>query len=103
MSNTFEGAVSINANGTTLTSTSVSSSAAIPVDASGNVPRYVRIVATAAAYVKLGIGSATATTSNILVQPSDSILLHIPSGVTHIAAIRDTADGKVNVCPMDNV
>lgn len=103
MSNTFAGAVSINSVGTTLTSAVASSNATIPVDAAGNVPRYVRIAATAAAFIKLGVGAPTATANDILVQPADAIILHIPSGVTHIAAIRDTADGKVNVSPLDNV
>lgn len=103
MSKTYEGAISVNAVGTTLTSAVGSSSATIPNDSAGNLPRYVRVSATAAAYVKLGVAAATATTNDILVQPADSFILHIPSGITKIACIRDTADGKVNVVPLDNV
>jgi hypothetical protein len=103
MSQTYEGGpIAVNAVGTTITTSGTSASATIPNDASGNIPRYVRVSATAAAYVKIGVSSATATTNDILVQPADAIILEIPSGVTKIAAIQDSAAGKVNVVPLDN-
>lgn len=105
MSKTYEGAISANKVGATIASIAASSITDIPVDTAGNVPRYVRIAATAAAFVKVSTtaAAAAATANDILVQPADAIILHIPSGVTKIAAIRDTADGKVNVIPLDNV
>jgi len=103
MSNTYEGAISVNSVGTTLTSAAATSSATIPNDSAGNLPRYIRVAATAAAYVKLGKTSATATTNDMLVQPGDAVILHVPGGIDKIAAIRDTADGKVSVVPLDNV
>jgi hypothetical protein len=104
MSQTYEGGpISVNAVGTTLTTSASSTSATIPNDSAGNIPRYVRVSATAAAYVKLGVSAATATGNDMLVQPADAVILHIPSGITKIAAIQDTAAGKVNVVPLDNV
>ncbi len=103
MSNRFDGApLSINTVGTTITTSGTSASATIPNDSAGNVPRYIRISATAAAYVKLGVSSATATTNDILVQPADSFILAV-GNCTKIAAIQDSAAGKVNVVALDNV
>ena len=104
MSNTYSSnAIDIVAVGTSITTGVGSASATIPNDSAGNVPRYVRVSATAACYVKLGVSSATATANDILVQPADAIILHIPSGYTKIAAIQDSAAGKCNVVPLENV
>lgn len=103
MSNTYEGAISVNAVGSTMTSGAASTSITIPNNSAGEAPRYVRVSATAAAYVKLGVSAATATANDILVQPADSFILHVPSGITKIACIQDAAAGKVNVVPLDNV
>jgi hypothetical protein len=106
MSNSYEGGpISVNSVGATITSVAASTITNIPVDSAGNSPRYVRIAATQAAYVKVSTTAtaAAATTSDILVQPADAIILEIPGGVTKIAAIRDTVDGKVNVVALDNV
>jgi hypothetical protein len=103
MSQTYEGGpISVNSVGTTITTGAASASATIPSDSAGNLPRYVRVSATAAAYVKLGVSAATATANDMLVQPADAVILHIPSGITKIAAIQDSVAGKVNVVPLDN-
>lgn len=106
MSKTYEGGpISVNTVGTTITTSGTSASANIPNDSAGNKPRYIRVAATAAAYVKISTAAtnAAATTNDILVQPADAIILHVPSGVTKITAIQDSGAGKVNVVPLDNV
>ena len=104
MSNTYEGGpISVAAVGTTITTSGTSASATIPNNSANEKPRYVRVAATAAAYVKLGVAAATATTNDMLIQPADSVILHVPSGITKIAAIQDSAAGKVNVIPLENV
>ena len=105
MSQTYEGGpITVTVVGATITTSGTSASANIPVDASGDVPRYVRVSATAAAYVKVSTtaANAAATTSDILVQPADAVILQIPKGVTKITAIQDSGPGKVNVVPLDN-
>jgi hypothetical protein len=94
--------ITCTAVGTTITTSGTSASATIPNNSAGEVPRFVRVSATAACYVKLGVSSATATTNDILVQPADAVILQVPSGVTKIAAIQDSAAGKCNVIPLEN-
>ena len=89
--------------GTTISATTVSASVAIPSASGGVPPRFVRVVATSQAFVKLGIGSATATTDDFLVQNADSVTLQIPNGVTHIAAITASGSALVNVTPLENL
>lgn len=93
------GFITVNAVGTTVTTGAASQLVNIPVDASGNRPNYVRIAATVESYVSV---RGTATANDILVQPSDSVILQVPKGVTQIAYIQGTTSGKVNIVPLDN-
>ena len=91
--------------GTTIATTGTSASATIPTPIgaqSGSYPFWIRVSATAGAYVKLGKVAATATTSDIFVQPADAVILRVPSGYTKIAAIQDSGAGKVNVVPLED-
>jgi hypothetical protein len=88
--------------GVTITTSGTSARQGIPTASSGEIPRYVRVAATAACYVKIGTSGVTATANDILVQPADAVVLHIPNGVTYIAAIQDSAAGKCNVVPLEN-
>ena len=104
MSKTYTGGpITVSGGGLTLTSGVASASNTIPLDSAGNRPRYVRLTATAACYARMGVGAATATANDMLVQPADSVIVAVPSGVTHIATIQDSAGGKLNVVPLDNV
>lgn len=78
-----------------------SAATAIPVASDGNRPRYIRVAARNECYVKLGISTVVATANDILVQPADSVILHVPNGITHIAYIQGTAAGQVNVTPLE--
>lgn len=80
-----------------------SASSAIPAASDGNKPRYIRVAARNECYVKIGTSGVAATTNDILVQPADSVILHIPTGITHIAYIQGTAAGLVNVVPLENL
>lgn len=79
-----------------------SARSAIPTDGSGNRPNYVRIAARNECYVKIGDSTVAATANDILVQPSDSIILKVGKADTHIAYIQGTAAGQVNIIPLDN-
>lgn len=100
MAQTYSGgAISVNVVGATVTTGATSQLVNVPVDCSGNRPNYVRIAATTESYVSV---RGTATTNDILVQPSDAIILQVPKGTTQIAYIQGTSAGKVNIVPMDN-
>jgi len=75
---------------------------AIPTASSGEIPRYIRVSATAAARVRLGGATVTAVGSDALVQPADAMILST-NGSTYIAAIQDSAAGKVNIAPLENM
>jgi hypothetical protein len=103
MSNTYSGSpITVIGTGVTIATSGTSASATIPLDQAGNYPRYVRVVATAAAHVRIDKTSATAVTTDMLVQNADSVILHIPSGYTKIAAIQVSGAGVVQVSPLEN-
>jgi len=103
MSQTYEGGpVSIVATGVNIATSGTSASATIPLNSAGETPRYVRVVATAAAFVRIGKTTATAVTTDMLVQNADSVILQIPSGYDKIAAIQVSGAGVVQVSPLEN-
>lgn len=102
MSNTFEGAISVVATGVSITTSGTSASASIPLCQSGEVPRYIRIAATAPACVRLGNGTVTAVTTDLQVQPGDAVIVSVHQ-LTKIAAIQVAAAGIVQVSPLENM
>ena len=102
MAQTFHSGVVITTAGFSAATGAASAASTIPNDSSGRTPNYIRVAARNECYVKLGVAGVTATTSDILVQPADSIFLQVPKGVTHIAYIQGTAAGQVNVVPLEN-
>lgn len=93
--------ITVVAVGTTITTGATSASSALPIASSGEVPRFVRISATAACHVKIGKSTVAATANDMLIQPGEAEVIHIPQGITHIAAIQDSAAGKCNVVPLE--
>lgn len=102
MSRTYQVAVTVTVTGATIATSGISAGATIPSNAAGEKPRYIRVAATAAATVRIGVGVQTAVTTDMLVQPGDAVVMSVPSGVTHIAAIQVTAAGVVQVSPLEN-
>lgn len=89
--------------GVNLATGAASTNAAIPTASSGTVPFKVRVSATAAAAIKVGTSSGvTAVAGDLMVQPGDAVVLNIPRGCTHIAAIQISAAGVVNVAPLED-
>lgn len=109
MSNTLENAITVVAPGVAITTSAASASATIPLDSAGNVPKYIRVSATASAYVRIGNGTPVAAAGDLLVQPGDAVILPT-SGYTKVAAIWVSASGgavfsgagAVQVSPMEN-
>ena len=103
MSNTYSGSpVTVIGTGVNIATSGTSASATIPNDQAGNFPRYVRVAATSACYVRIDKTSATAVTTDMLVQPADAVILHVPSGYTKIAGIQVAAAGVLQVSPLEN-
>jgi len=109
MSNTFEMAITVVAPGVAITTSAASANATIPLDSAGNVPKYIRVSATASSYVRIGNGTPAAVSGDLLVQPGDAVILPT-CGYTKIAAIWVAATGNgvfsgagaVQVSPMEN-
>jgi len=103
MSNTFENAITVTATGIVIATSGASANATIPLDSSGNTPKYIRISATAAATVRIAptTGTPVALTTDLLVQPGDAVVL-ATCGCTKIAALQVAAAGVVQVSPMEN-
>lgn len=95
--------VTITTVGANITTGAASANIAIPVASSGEIPRYIRLCSTAACHAKLGTSAAVAaTSSDTLIQPNDALVLNVPRGVTHIAAIQNAAAGSLNVIPLED-
>lgn len=102
MAYTFHSGVTIAAVGFSAATGAASAATAIPNDSSGKAPNYIRVAARNECYVKLGVAGVAATVNDILIQPADSLILHVPKGVTHIAYIQGVSAGQVNVVPLEN-
>jgi hypothetical protein len=101
MGQRFDLSVTIVAPGITITTSGVSSQVNIPSASSTELPRYIRVAATSAACVRLGT-NPVATANDTQVQPGDALILHVPTGVTKIAAIQVSAAGAVQISPLEN-
>ena len=102
MSNTFQGGISVVATGIAIATSGTSSRAQLPNCSSGELPRYIRIAATAPACVRLGGATVTAVTTDLQVQPGDAVTLSVQN-YTYIAAIQVAAAGVVQVSPLENM
>ena len=102
MGNRYMPAATITAPGATIATGAASASVAIPNASSGQKPLYIRVVATVAAYVRLGKTTATAVAGDALVQPGDGLILST-NGLDTIAAIQVAAAGVVQVSPLEHM
>lgn len=94
--------LSIAANGVQVTTGATTANVGIPTDANGvNRARYVRLAATGLCYVRPGNNTVTATASDILVIPGESLLLNV-AGMTHIAHLQETAAAKLTISPVES-
>src|SRR5436305_3473015 len=88
--------------GATLAATTTSSRATLPQisDAIDGNPRFVRVLVEAAAYIKFGDASVTATLNDVLVQPNMAEIFAV-RGCSNVAVITRTGTANVNVCPIE--
>jgi hypothetical protein len=93
--------VGITVTGVTVASGATSASVAMPTLPGGVLPKWVRIAASNAAYVKLGASGVTAAAGDAIVQPGDALVLRA-HGHTFIAALQQSAAGIVQISPLDD-
>lgn len=93
--------ITVSKTGISLTTSATSAPGTIPLDSSGQVPRYIRIAASQPACVRIGAGTQTAVITDLQVQPGDAVTLST-NGATNIAAIQVSAAGVVQVSPLEN-
>jgi regulator of RNase E activity RraA len=95
-------ALQIFATGTTIATSATSAGTTIPLASNGAVPRFVRVVTTQYAYVRIGTGAQTAVAGDLMVGPSDGVII-ASGGNTHIAALQVTTAGVVQVSPVEDI
>ena len=98
----MDDAITVVASGANITTSGTSARVAIPNCSSGEAPRYIRVAATVASYVKLGGATVTAAAGDLMVQPADAVILTV-SRNTYIAAIQQGSAGVVNISPLENM
>ena len=96
-----EDAIGIVKTGVIISFNATSANVAVPTDSSGTIPKYVRIAANAACYVKIGPSGLAAVAGDALVQPADSLILKT-HGYGYIAAIQMSAAGTVQISPLED-
>ncbi len=99
----MDGAITVAKTGGSITIAASSASIPIPTDSAGNIPVFCRLAATGQCCVKVGIGAATATTNDLLVQNADAVILRT-LGFTHVAAISATGSpsGFLQISPLED-
>lgn len=96
-----EEAISVVKTGSVIAFGAASANVAIPTDSSGSLPKYIRVAANAACYVKIGPPGLTAVAGDLLVQPADAVVLKV-SNQPNIAAIQVAAAGTVQISPLED-
>lgn len=94
--------ITVTKTGVQQASGAASAGSTIPLAQSGEVPRYIRVAATAPACIKIGPGAQTATTGDLQVQPGDAVTLAVPRGCTNFAVIQVSAAGLVQISPLED-
>jgi hypothetical protein len=94
--------ITVTTVGSTIATGAASTSIAIPPASSGEVPRFIRLSSTNGVHAKLGTSDVEATDDDMLINVSDALVINVPRGVTHIAAIQESAAGKLNVVPLED-
>lgn len=94
-------AIGVVQTGSIISFNGTSSRVAIPTDSSGTLPKYVRVAANAACYIKIGGSSVAAVAGDLLVQPADAVVLKVLNQ-TYIAAIQVSGGGTVQISPLED-
>lgn len=98
----LDDSISVYKTGATITTSAISANVATPTNLAGDLPNYVRVSVTAAAYVKLGPSGVAAVAGDTLVLPSDAVILKVGRN-PFIAAIQQAAAGVVQISPLEDL
>ena len=96
-----QGAISILKTGVVISFGGTSASVAIPTDSSGTIPKYIRVAANSACYIKIHSTAPTAVAGDALVQPADALILNT-HGMGFIAALQVAGPGTVQISPLED-
>lgn len=86
--------------GVNIATSGTSAGTTIPLNSSGAAPLMVRVAASAAAYVRFGVGAQTAVNTDLLVQPGDAVVV-VTGRATHVAALQVSGPGVVQVSAVE--
>jgi hypothetical protein len=100
MTQRLDAELTVNANGTQVTSSAASAVVAIPNAADGARARHLRIQSTGACYVRPGGSGTTCTNADILLTGGGQAILNV-QGFTHIAYLQESAGAKINLTPLE--
>ena len=78
-----------------------SANVAIPNTSGGTPPKYVRLISTAACYVRISKGASAAVAGDLMVQPADSVVVRTHALDT-INAIQQAAAGVLQISPLED-
>ena len=95
-------ALSVIKTGIAVTTGIASVNTAIPTNSASTLPYYIRLTATAACYVKVGVGAQTAVAGDLLIQPDAPTILCTGPSIDNIAVLQVTAAGILQVSPLEN-
>lgn len=93
-------AISVVSTGVIIPFTGTSANVAIPTTSAGTLPKYIRVAASAACYVKIGRAGVAAVPGDILVQPADAVVMKVHNQ-PYIAAIQVSGAGVVQISPAE--
>lgn len=103
MSQIFGGGfVTIIAAGKQQASGAASAGSTLPLTQSGEIPRYVRVAATAPACIRLGNAGVTATANDTQIQPGDALIM-ATGQFPNFAVIQVSSAGLVQISPLENI
>lgn len=97
----FDDAISVVKTGSIIAFGAASANVAIPTDSANTLPKYVRVAANAACYVKIGPAGVAAAAGDVLVQPADAVIMKVLRQ-PYIAAIQVSAAGTVQISPLED-
>ena len=94
------GFISFAAVGVQVVASGISAQVAIPVAASGALPKFVRIQSSGFCYIKFGASGVAATTNDFYLSANNAeiITLH---GNAFMAYLQDTANAKITITPLE--
>lgn len=94
-------AISVVKTGSIIAFGAASANTPIPTDSSGTLPKYIRVAANAACYVRIGPAGTAAAAGDLLVQPADAVIMKVHNQTT-VAAIQVSAAGTVQISPLED-